>query len=488
MTESTLISLAPTSTSSSSSPSSLTLTSLSSSPSSTMSPTLSPNDFPSAPPPTPNPLAQPSPTRARNTSAPLTPSPFPQLSSISIHVSRLAAQLEASDEEEKEPSDAFPFPSFSARMAAAKRRSPIPRLEIKIDPQGEADAAAGKVPEETKEGGVPATPLGAKTPQNSPQAPMTPLYDASMAPMASTSAFHAATPSSAASRMRYTNLHAYQPITPAGSPAAPMTPLGQRDYASSPIPITPTPLMTRESDPPPTPSSATSQRGAAPPPSPQPFPGLPPSQRVLTRSVSQGPPPSSSPSGRAYLQDAVPNTPFELDPATPAPSPNPLYQGQSFSVGLQSIPPSPSPFLSAAGPRRGYKEPPGVPNTPASPSPYQHAPMLPSASQTWPPCSPPLETLHEVDTPQDLTPQPNAAAPLSPLLLLRRRLPAPPHPPADHPGHRVPADPPPQAPPPVAADLRSARRAQGRAVVHVAHVPGHLLPVHDRRRVVRYGE
>ena len=472
-----------------------------------MSPTHSPvTDFPTAPPPTPlcDPLAA-SPTRVRNGSAP-SPShaggggQMQRLSNISVQVSRLAASLDgecvSGSEEEKEESTASPlssssssgggygssggagsgsgsspFTSFSARLAAARRKSPIPRLEIKIDnndeqqPQQQQQQAAGsgKPLEESKandqqqpspltrgdSGMSVSTPFGAKTPQNSPAAPVTPSgadslpYHYQQLPSAafnstfSSSAFVPTTPSSAAGGRRgWTQLASYQPITPAGSPAAPMTPLPQQmgggggmSFASSPIPITPTPLMQREQDPPPTPNSAASaqqQRAHMPQQqqqvSPSPYSSHLPPTKLVQRAVSVGAvQPSHSPVRRAYMQDAVPNTPLDLvEPATPVCSPNPLYalSDKSFTVGLASIPPSPSVFLGGGGggvgQRRGWKEPAGVPNTPASPSWQLPSPSAGSGSTltfaSLSPASPTtLAAIHEVDTPQDHSPNPFTA-------------------------------------------------------------------------------
>ena len=497
------------------SPSSLSMSNLTSP--IAMSPTHSPaTDFPSAPPPTPlcDPLAA-SPTRVRNGSAPSASGSngggvsgqsgqLQRLSNISVQVSRLAAAMDGEcSEEEKEESTASPlssssssgsgygssggqgsgsgsspFTSFSARLAAARRKSPIPRLEIKIDNNDEQQAqlpaslqqqqaaANGKPVEESKandqhqssqpltrsDSGISvSTPFGAKTPQNSPAAPMTPsgvdslnhqLPSAAFNSTFSSSAFVPTTPSSAAGGRRgWTQLASYQPITPAGSPAAPMTPLPQQSpgglsFASSPIPITPTPLMQREQDPPPTPNSA-----AIPPQyrtpnqqpqqlpqqqvSPSPYSSHLPPTKLVQRAVSVGAmQPSQSPVRRAYMQDAVPNTPLDLlEPATPVCSPNPLYAmgDKSFTVGLASIPPSPSVFLGTGsasgmnvGQRRGWKEPAGVPNTPASPSWQLPSPSggngstLTFASHS--PGSPTtLAAIHEVDTPQDHTPNPFTA-------------------------------------------------------------------------------
>ena len=486
----------------SSSPSSLSMSNLASPVA--MSPTHSPmGDFPMAPPSTP--LVDPSPTRTRNGSAPFASAGGQQqrLSAISVQVSRLAAQLDGDcSEEEKEESTASPhssgsqggygsstsggggsasspFTSFSARLAAARRKSPIPRLEIKIDnndeqqpqQQQQQQAANGKPLEESKaddsqqplpltrgdSGMSVSTPFGAKTPQNSPAAPMTPsgadsLYSAQPSAFNSTfssSAFVPTTPQSAAGGRRgWTQLASYQPITPAGSPAAPMTPLPMQQgaeramsFASSPIPITPTPLMQREQDPPPTPNSAAvhpQQRAhsqqqqaqlaqrAAEQVSPSPYSSHLPPTKLMQRAVSVGAaPPSQSPTRRAYMADAVPNTPLDLlEPATPVSSPNPLYaQGDaSFTVGLASIPPSPSVFPPhsggglGVGQRRGWKEPAGVPNTPASPSWQLPSPSggygssLSFASSLHLPASPTtLAAIHEVDTPQDHSPNPLSA-------------------------------------------------------------------------------
>ena len=467
-----------------------------------MSPTHSPSiDFPSAPPPTPlcDPLAA-SPTRMRNGSAPSASGQAGQssqqqrLSGISVQISRLAASMDGEgSEEEKEASSPLsstssngygssggqgsgsassPFTSFSARLAAARRKSPIPRLEIKINnddeqqqqqqlPGSNQQAANGKPMEESKandsqqqqqqpltrsDSGISiSTPFGAKTPQNSPAAPMTPSgvdalnyqlpSGAFNSSFNSSSAFVPTTPSSAAGGRRgWTQLASYQPITPAGSPAAPMTPLpqssgGGASFASSPIPITPTPLMQRESDPPPTPNSAAitspyrshmQQQQPQQQVSPSPYSSHLPPTKTMQRAVSVGAvQPSQSPVRRAYMQDAVPNTPLDLlEPATPVCSPNPLYamSDKSFTVGLASIPPSPSVFLGTSGAgsvgqRRGYKEPAGVPNTPASPGWQLPSPSggngstLTFASHS--PGSPTtLAAIHEVDTPQDHTPNP----------------------------------------------------------------------------------
>ena len=381
-----------------------------------------------------------SPTRSRTISAPIATAPGQPLSTISVQVSRLAAQLESEEEEKEESplssalaSAASNFPSFSARLTAAKRRSPIPRLEIKIESNGEeqgghaqanGEQLQGKPAEESKEGNVlPAAGGGrvsassqyAKTPQNSPAAPMTPLaFDTSSAFFAG-GGFVPLTPS-AASRPRYPNLHSYQPITPAGSPAAPATPgpASSPSYASSPIPVTPTPSTQREYDPPPTPNSASFSRTAPTAfASPLAVAALPPPQRLLTRSVSQGPAPSAQPQRRAYMQDAIPNTPFELEPATPNCTPAPGRGGsEDFTVGLQSIPPSPSPFQlgKGAAERKGWKEPAGVPNTPMSPGGAGWSmppPSAFSAAMAWPPASPgTLAAIDEVDTPLDRTPTP----------------------------------------------------------------------------------
>ena len=511
MTQSGLLSPIPSY--SSQSPSSLSMSNLASP--IAMSPTLSPaSDFPTAPPPTPlcDPLGA-SPTRGRNGSAP-SPSgssgaggQLQRLSNISVQVSRLAASMDGEgSEEEKEESTASPlssnssngggygsggqsgsgsspFTSFSARLAAARRKSPIPRLEIKIDnnddqqplPAGSLQPALhGKPAEESKandqqplplargDSGISvSTPFGAKTPQNSPAAPMTPsgvdsygqqLPSAAFNSTFSSASFVPTTPSSAAAGRRgWTQLASYPPITPAGSPAAPMTPLplsressgNGMSFASSPIPITPTPLMQREQDPPPTPNSAAvtpqsqpSYRAQAQQQqqqvSPSPYSSHLPPSKLVQRAVSVGAiQPSQSPIRRAYMQDAVPNTPLDLlEPATPVSSPNPLYamDNKSFTVGLASIPPSPSVFLGAGGAggvgqRRGWKEPAGVPNTPASPGWQLPSPSasggngssLTFSSLSPSPASPTtLAAIHEVDTPQDHTPNP-FAAPKSPL-------------------------------------------------------------------------
>ena len=391
-------------------------------------------------------------------------------------------------------SGSSPFTSFSARLAAARRKSPIPRLEIKIDnndesqpqpplannnnkPTEEAKANDGQQPVATNtpltridttnnysNNHIVSTPLGARTPQNSPAAPMTPsgvdhapqLPSAAFNSSFSSSGFVPTTPSSAAGGRRgWTQLASYQPITPAGSPAAPMTPLPQQQgggngmsFASSPIPITPTPLMSRELDPPPTPNSAAivphnrtqlqlqqqqqqqqqlqqlhqqQQQQQQQINSPSPYSSHLPPTKLVQRAVSMGaqPNPSQSPTRRAYMQDAVPNTPLDLlEPATPVSSPNPLYAmgDKAFTVGLASIPPSPSVFLnvggggSEVGARRGWKEPAGVPNTPASPGWQLLSPSVSGSAMTFAPASPgTLAAIHEVDTPQDHTPDPVSA-------------------------------------------------------------------------------